>query len=195
MNQCIPHKSVPIRLPANDILMSKAICSHPDIADFQHDVDLGQKLVTLLWTQTNQNTCLSLTFKLNHACTSFYLNGIKLERVQYKYLGVWISENLSWEKHVEYICSKACRGILISNIFSLLYSPGPQLSLQGPGSSIIGLWLYRVGPPYLNIEKLMLEKIQLFATRMLHWCSELAKCFAVLKRHRQWSFLPLKMAV
>ena len=31
-------------------------------------------------------------------------------------------------------------------------------------------------------------------TCMPRWCSELAKCFTILKLHRPWSSLPLKMA-
>ena len=95
---------------ADDILMSKAICSHPDIADFQHDIDLVS-----YWAKANHLTLNSdkskfmlISHSQTQSCPSFYLNGIELERVQqYKYLGVWISDNLSWEKHVEYICSKA----------------------------------------------------------------------------------------
>ena len=155
---------------ADDILMSKAICSHPDIADFQHDIDLVS-----YWAKANHLTLNSdkskfmlISHSQTQSCPSFYLNGIELERVQqYKYLGVWISDNLSWEKHVEYICSKARRHL--GYLFQTL-SPHctPQALIYFYRAQVLPIFDYGsiLWDPHLNKQKLMLEKIQLFATRM-----------------------------
>lgn len=92
---------------ADDILLSKAICSQSDMADFQHDIDLVSN-----WANTNH-----LTLNADKSKFMFISRSrtqpcplVQLERVQhYKYLGVWITDNLSWEKHIEYTCCKARR--------------------------------------------------------------------------------------
>ena len=48
---------------ADDILMSKAICSHSDIADFQHDIDLVS-----YWAKANHltlNSCRQIKIYVN----------------------------------------------------------------------------------------------------------------------------------
>ena len=43
-------------------------------------------------------------------CPSFSLNGIQIEKVRhFKYLGIWVSDDLTWSKHIESICCKAQR--------------------------------------------------------------------------------------
>lgn len=40
------------------------------------------------------------------------LNGTHIQQVQnYKYLGVVISDTLSWSQHIDFVCSKAAKGI------------------------------------------------------------------------------------
>ena len=91
------------------------------------------------------------------SCPSIHLNWIQLERVRpYKYLGVWISDNLSWEKHIEYTCSKARRHLgYLFQTFSPHCTPLYR-------AQILPILDHSVGPQ----PKLMLEEIQLFATRM-----------------------------
>ena len=101
-------------------------------------------------------------------CPSIHLNGVQLERTpHYKYLAVSISDNLSWVKHINYTCSKARRHLgYLFRTFSL------HCTLQ----ALIYLFRAQVCPildyscivwdPYLNKHKLMLGKIQLFATHM-----------------------------
>ena len=62
---------------------------------------------------------------------SLFLNSSKLERVShFKYLGVWISDDLSWSKHIESICSKSRRSLgYIFRTFSPHCDPAAVLSL------------------------------------------------------------------
>ena len=40
------------------------------------------------------------------------INEIKTKRVKLvKYLGLWIDDNLTWEVHIDHICSKMARNI------------------------------------------------------------------------------------
>ena len=99
---------------------------------------------------------------------SLYLNNVQIESVSYfKYLGVWISDDLSWSKHVESICCKARR--ILGYMFRT-FSPHCNQA------SIIALYKCQVLPileyacvvwdPHLKRDQLLLESVQLFATRM-----------------------------
>ena len=97
-----------------------------------------------------------------------YINNIQIEHVShFKYLGVWISDDLTWSKHVESVCCKARR--ILGYMFRT-FSPHCNQDL------IIALYKCQVLPileyacivwdPHLKKDQLLLESVQLFATRM-----------------------------
>ena len=53
---------------------------------------------------------ISRRCKMRKNFPPLYLNNVQIESVShFRYLGVWISDDLSWSKHVESICCKARR--------------------------------------------------------------------------------------
>ena len=97
------------------------------------------------------------------------VNGYQLEEaVIFKYLGAWISSDLSWTKHIEITCSKAkwvlgyCTEHLhrIVNLTpSFLYTNPRQVLPILDYASVV--W-----EPHLKKDKLLLVAVQRQATRM-----------------------------
>ena len=83
------------------------------------------------------------------------------------YLGVWISDDLSWSRHIESICSKSRRSLgCIFRTFSPHCDPAAVLSLYK--SQVLPVLEYAcvVWDPHLKKDQLLLEAVQLFATRL-----------------------------
>lgn len=112
-----------VRLFADDCVIYQKITNHADYMNLQHDLDrvfewCNQWLMTL-----NPTKCKSMRVS-RHATThcprTYFLNNIPLPSVgSYKYLGVHISSNLSWNTHVEFVANNANRmlGYLRRNFF------------------------------------------------------------------------------
>ena len=99
----------------------------------------------------------------------------------YKYLSVWLSDNLSWEKHIQYVSNKARRH-LDFRTFSPFCSPVSLVHLYR--TQVLPLLDYGciLWDPHLSKHKQQLEKMQLFATRMVskQWNESAETC-------TQWS--------
>ena len=156
---------------ADDIMLYKPISSPHNITNFQDDVNLVYAWVSNNHLSININkTKFMLISRRRGRLHSFplYLSNTLIEKVHhFKYLGVWISDDLSWSKHVETICCKARR--LLGYTFRT-FSP------YCDQASIIAIYKSQVLPvleyacavwdPHLKKDQLLLESVQLFATRM-----------------------------
>ena len=97
------------------------------------------------------------------------INEFVIERVEtFKYLGVHISQNLSWSPHVKYVCTKAKR------ILGLLYR---KFYNHTTSEAMLQLYISLVRPhveyaatvwsPHLQKDVHALESVQKFALRMV----------------------------
>ena len=91
-----------------------------------------------------------------------------IERVShYKYLGIWLSEDLTWTKHIESICCKAWRLLgFIYRTFSPHCSPESILHLYKTQVMPILEYGCIIWDPHFNKDKILLENVQLFTIRI-----------------------------
>jgi len=113
---------------------------------------------------------------LHPACV--YVNGSPLEVMKcFKYLGVWISDDLSWSLHIESVCSRARR--LLGFIYRFLHNP----EWGGLGICTALEWSQNhseekkpcvVWDPYFKKDKLLLESVQHLALKIIDrsWYAE-----------------------
>ena len=79
--------------------------------------------------------------------------GKPLDRVfEYKYLGVWITETLSWSKHIESITKRAMK--LVGMVYRKFYSQSSFESLKRLYISLIRPHLKYAAPVWDPIAKL-----------------------------------------
>ena len=100
---------------ADDTTLYKPLSQSSDLSDFQADINVIHD-----WFNSNQLTAnaaktksMVITTKKNpFPDMTLYLNNQPIERVSSaKFLGIWISDNLSWNLQVDHICKRARRTI------------------------------------------------------------------------------------
>lgn len=114
-----------IRLFADDCVLYRVMSSTSDPSALQSDLDRISTWCDIWKMRLNTNKCkmMRISRRSNiseRSPTSYNIHGHQLETTAtYKYLGVHITNNLSWETHVNYIISNANRtlGYLRRNFF------------------------------------------------------------------------------
>ena len=87
---------------------------------------------------TNKCKCMMLSKKRHPPTPSLYLNSQQLELVKcYKYLGVCIESDLSWNTHITEICKKA------KKIMGLIYR---KISLHTDPQVMAKLYIQQIRP-------------------------------------------------
>ena len=160
-----------ITLYADDILLYKPIRNSDDYTLLQTDLDNLSDWAARSCLSFNPTKCkfMVVTRKRNPATPPVVTLGCHtIARVyQYTYLGVTLSADLSWDKHIHVLCTKA------KKMLGLLYR---SFYPNSSASSLLILYISLIRPlleytcqvwnQYLtkNIEKL--EKVQRFALRL-----------------------------
>lgn len=102
-----------VRLFADDCVLYHKITSHTDHLNLQRDLDSISTWCKAWFMTLNIAKCKSMRVSRHttiHCPRTYSLNNIPLASVDnYKYLGVHISSNLSWNKHVDYVTNNANR--------------------------------------------------------------------------------------
>ena len=98
------------RLFADDCLLYRTITTEADSRQLQTDLDNLQQWESDCLMHFNPDKCevIRITTKRKQRITPYYIHGKELAvTTKAKYLGVNISNNLSWNHHIDSVCKKA----------------------------------------------------------------------------------------
>ena len=159
-------------LYADDLLLYRAIHSDSDYELLQRDID---KLYT--WSEENHlcfnpTKCKYLVIprKRNplQPTVNLNINSTVLSKVDHiKYLGVWISGNLLWNKHIDVMCKNARKNL--GFMYRLFYQHSSTATLRHLYISCVRSQLEYACPvwdPHHTTAVAALEKVQKFALRL-----------------------------
>ncbi len=107
------------RLFADDCLLYRTINSTEDAEELQKDLDILQEWEKTWLMEFNPDKCevINISNKRFPLHYNYNIHGKTLAHVQHaKYLGLTISTNLSWNKHIDNITKKANCAFLRRNI-------------------------------------------------------------------------------
>lgn len=159
-------------LYADDILLYRAVHSQEDYFALQQDVDTLAAWSSTKLLKFNPSKCKAMLLsrkrsKMSIPCT-LLLNQMPLEFVDsFKYLGLNITSDLTWSRHIETITSKARR--LVGLLFRQFYHCADTNTLKKLYVSLIRPHLEyacQVWDPSSAKECNLLEKVQRFASRV-----------------------------
>lgn len=101
-----------IRLYADDIVLYRPIRENSDYLILQSDLMNIKRWCNVWQMEVNVKKSKFMTFSRANAqyCYTYVFGNSNLERVTtYKYLGVHLTQNLSWKHHINEICHKAAQ--------------------------------------------------------------------------------------
>ena len=161
-----------ILLYADDILLYKPINTPIDFDDLQADINTIAHWISSnhLTVNSSKTKCMLISWKRSqaHHLPPLNLNGSVIQPVEhYKYLGVWISSDLTWTKHVENVSCKARRLLgFMFRTFSPFCKPETIITLYKSQVLPIVDYACVVWDPHLKKDQYLLESVQTFALRM-----------------------------
>ena len=135
---------------ADDIVIYRPICNARDLLLIQNDTDTISIWIKNNLLMLNVLKCKQMILSRKQHPVSplnVKVDGNALEIVDaYKYLGVWITSNLSWAKQIEENCKKANRNALSMILRVLLYRH-PEMPLCCLCMSTSGICCTSMGSP------------------------------------------------
>ena len=166
-------------LYADDILLYRVIRNRQDLVHIQQDINSLHNWIQEKYLQFNASKCkyMLISRKRQPLVSSdlFTINNLKIEKVEhFKYLGVWLSSNLTWNKHIEEICKSASKQT--GMIYRKFYQNSSRETLLNLYISLIRPRLEYAAPvwdPSHQTFTQAVEKVQRFALKMClkNWSS------------------------
>lgn len=167
----VVNPGVQIRLFADDCILYKNVNSATDQDDLNNSLGNILKWCDEWGMILNANKCvyLPVTRKKTTLKHVYKLGSLPLEEVNnYKYLGVTLTNNLSWNLHINNVCSSAFRKLCY--LKHKLKSAPPSVKLLAYVALIRPKLEYActVWDPYTEVNIDNLERIQRKAVRFIH---------------------------
>ena len=159
-------------LYADDMLLYREIVCPEDYTVLQNDINTVNNWVKCNYLTFNASKCkyMVISHRRQGYChpPDLLLDDLCLERVEsFKYLGILLSSDLSWSKHIESICTKARK------LLGLLYR---RFNKHAEPPALFQLYLSLVRPhleyasdvwdPHLLKDKTLIENVQKFGLRI-----------------------------
>ena len=176
---------------ADDIVLFRELSSLLDCVQVQLLLDNVSSWFANNHMSFNVSKCKYMVISRRRAhqltLSTLSLNGVDLERVSvFKYLGVWLSSDLSWTHHVDQITLRASKHLGI--VYRTFYSHASSAVFLQLYISFVRPFLEYAAPvwdPHHSTLIDKIEKVQRFALRMAskQWNSDYATLLA-------WSGLP-----
>ena len=143
-----------------------------DYIRLQQDINSLDNWIQHKYLQFNVTKCkyMIVTRKRNPVAplTPLSVNNLAVDKVNcFKYLGVWLSHNLTWNKHIEEICKSSTKQI--GMIYRKFYQYSSQETLLHLYVTLIRTRLEYAAPVWDPSHHNLIhavEKVQKFAIRM-----------------------------
>ena len=149
----------------------RTIFSDSDFVRLQSDVNTIQDWVDCNHMKLNATKCKYMLVSRKRRTTTspgITLNGIALESVpSFKYLGLLLTSDLSWTKHIENKCTTARK--LLGLLYRRFYQHADEKTLRQLYISIVRPHLEYAAPlwdPHLQKDCDTLENVQKFVCKM-----------------------------
>ena len=135
----------------DDILMFKPVTSDEDLASFQADIDRIANWMSAnhLCLNPQKTKLMILSCNIHKPQPILFLNRTVLEQItHFKYLGILVSDNLTWNNHIEAICSKArllLGYVYLPYVLPILFTRNRHPPLSSPSHPSPRVWLHSLG--------------------------------------------------
>lgn len=171
INDIVQDLSVNVKLYADDCVLYERINSSEDQIRLNNDFrkvmrwcDRWQMVINF-----DKTVYMRITLKRNPLLYQYGTSDSALSEVTcYKYLGLWISNNLSWNKHIDTISANALRKIFFLRRALRFATPETRFLAYNTIVRPILEYAVMIWDPYTKININKLERIQKKAVRFIY---------------------------
>ena len=160
-------------LYADDILLYRRINNDSNYHLLQQDIDTMETWLLQNHLQLNAAKCKYMTISRKHSPPLNYQLSIvnhRMEKVtEFKYLGVWLSDNMSWSTHIETSSTRALKQVGL--IYRKFYQYSSPECLQQLYLSFVRPHVEYAVPvwdPHCSNHVQTVERVQTFTLKMCY---------------------------